>query len=191
MRPVLLIVLALPALLLLAAPTVRALGVSAQPGEATDPVPAALSRWCVGRDSRVCAAWRAEARRGHHIHLDAERPDGVSARVVLRARAAQIALAVRPRASGWQIDRARLVPTVRCGTAAFAALVGGIRPAADARWAGIIDGCRPDAREPVEVPRAALRPVLTRGGEARAALEHGARRLELQWATGRWRPAPR
>lgn len=159
-----------------AAPTVGA--------RVADDMAVAVDRWCAARDDRGCAAWRAEADRPHAVQQTEERGDTRLAWVALRATSMRLRIEARQTPSGWGIDAVHGERTVRCGTAAFARVAATVRQAGPA-WAARVDACAPDALRPIEIERAALRPVLIHGEEATARV-HGAEPLALRWQAGAW-----
>lgn len=175
-------------------PVVFALGAPEAPRpEGAPTLEAALDRACARATDAGCTAWRAEATRPHGVQRIEATADGVVQRVVLRVplreRSAQLRVEARQGAAGWIVEGVERIPTVRCGTPAFASLGRAIRAGAPAAWVTRIDACRPDALHPVEVEQRATRPIAIRGAVPRATLRKAAHHLALEWRGSGWAPA--
>lgn len=144
---------------------------------------AAIDGFCARRDSRICDAWRDEARLDHRLRV----VEG-EARVTLRRAALEARVRWAPSAGGATIEAVAGARMVRCGTPAFAAIAAAVRASGPPDWIARIDGCQPDAREPVEIERRALRPIIVGGAAPVARLRHGDRELPLRWTAAGWRP---
>ncbi|MGK0359910.1 MAG: hypothetical protein ACI9U2_002216 [Bradymonadia bacterium] len=145
---------------------------------------AALDDWCSAQDDQACVAWRAESNRSHALQSIDARGEVHHAQIALRETALRLHLEAQQTSAGWQIDAVRGARTVRCGTTAFETVRATVR-SASAAWATRVDGCSPDALRPIEVERAALRPVLMHG-EPSIALVTGPEVLALAWRDGAW-----
>lgn len=159
---------------------------SAREGLHTD-LMAGLDDWCSGQDDRICAAWRAESNRRHALQSIDARGEVQHAQIALRQTALRLYLEAHHTSAGWQIDAVHGARTVRCGTPAFETVRATVRSASNV-WATRVDGCSPDALKPIEVERAALRPVLMQG-EPSIALITGPEVLALMWRDGAWQVA--
>lgn len=188
-----LIIIAALGLSAAAAPSVFATAPAGEPvmgqslmpsAQVTDGLTAALDDWCSGQDDRTCTAWRAESGRVHALQSVDTRGDLHLARVALRQTSMRLHIQARQTSTGWGIEAVRGERTVRCGTPAFDTVRSVVRSASPA-WAARVDGCSPDALRPIEVERAALRPVLVQG-EQTIALVEGPELLALAWRAGAW-----
>ena len=152
-----------------------------------DDLTAALDDWCRSVDDRMCDAWRAESTRPHALQSVETQGDVRRAQIALRATSMRLYLEAHRTASGWQLNAVRGARTLRCGTAAFETVRAVVRGASPT-WAARVDGCSPDALRPIEVERAALRPVLIQGEQSTAVVA-GPEWLVLAWRDGAWHVA--